>query len=166
MKLSSSAIPRGDSRTKFQRPNEDMCRMYVEAFCPLPLLTCSSMDLAWRANNTIFRQSYILRSYVHPNKSKTPKQRNPEARTDHDISVVALATSAAPLYFRPVKLDENESVLIDGDLGAKNSSEEVWKSIKQLDRGNTKTVDINVSIQPAERQILHPRRNPNAAFGK
>ncbi|KAM0803949.1 hypothetical protein BDR22DRAFT_970259 [Usnea florida] len=69
-------------------------------------------------------------------------------KTSYELWKVACASSAAPLYFRAMKLeDENpDSSLVEGRLGANNLSVEAWESIKQYSRNEMKTVDINASI--------------------
>ena len=107
------------------------------------------MVLAWQEIDSLMeRKPYIFRSYKHPNMGNIPKQRNPEARTTWALWKIARATSAAPFYFQSVTLDEDDPKLhfIDGGLGANNPSVEAWESIKQLNRGDPKTVDINVSV--------------------
>lgn len=107
------------------------------------------MVLALTEPDSVFeRQPYIFRSYFHPNMGRIPKQRNPEGKTTYVLWKIARATSAAPLYFHSVALEEDDPKLrfVDGGLCANNPSVEAWESIKQLNRGDPKTVDINVSI--------------------
>ncbi len=135
--------------TKLRQPNEAMCRMYVEASCCLPLLTCSSMVIASReVHSAVERVPYIFRSYSHPDLEYYAKQRNPGAENGYNLSKIALATSAAPFYFHSVALEDDDPdfTFLDGGLAANNPSQEAWESIRQLNNGNPKTVDIIVSI--------------------
>ncbi|KAL9044610.1 MAG: hypothetical protein Q9214_002264 [Letrouitia sp. 1 TL-2023] len=95
------------------------------------------------------RVPYLFRSYRHPKSVKDDLlERNPGQADDYPIWKIGRATSAAPAYFSPVKLedDNDESYFIDGGFGANNPSEEAYRSVKQLSSNNPAVVECLVSI--------------------
>lgn len=87
-----------------------------------------------------------MRSYRHPKGNKgDPLERNTGREDNYQIWKVGRATSAAPLYFKSMHLEEgNEKFeFIDGGFGANNPSEEAYRSVEQL---HNKAVSVFVSI--------------------
>ena len=114
---------------------------------------------------TAIRAPYLIRSYRHP-RSLDPDtlERNPGRDDNYPIWQVGRATSAAPLYFKSVRLEEDDErfELIDGGFGANNPSEEAWRSVKQLHNRNPKAVSVLVSIGTGK-NIEHGK-NPRAGY--
>jgi len=140
----------GPFRGALKQPNEDMCRTYVRPEQrPFISLTCSRIVLSYRdGQSTVERKPYLFRSYRHF-KSGDPIERNPDAPTHYPIWQVLRATSAAPPYFKPIRLDKDDSYgYIDGGVGANNPSLEAWRSINQLHRTepSDRAVEVLVSI--------------------
>lgn len=106
-----------------------------------------------------------MRSYRHPKSLKEdPLERNAGREDNYTILQVSRATSAAPLYFKSVRLEEDdeEFELIDGGFGANNPSEEAYRSVKQLHNKNPKAVSVLVSIGTGKN--LEHGRNPKAGY--
>lgn len=106
-----------------------------------------------------------MRSYRHP-KSHTnnPLERNTGREDNYPIWQVGRATSAAPLYFESVHLEENVErfELIDGGFGANNPSEEAYRSVNQLHTKQSKAVRVLVSIGTGKN--LEHGRNPSKGY--
>ncbi|KAL9137349.1 MAG: hypothetical protein Q9175_001449 [Cornicularia normoerica] len=144
--------PAGHNSTEFRQPNEYMCRTIV---------------IAWqKLNVTGTRIPHLFRSYHHP---KSPQddmlERNPGRPDNYQIWQVARATSAAPFYFKAVRLEEEDEKFeyIDGGLGANNPTEEAYRSVKQLNYNNPRTVQVLVSIGTGKNLEADP--NPSAGYG-
>lgn len=110
-------------------------------------LTPTRIIIAWPELQTHARKPYLFRSYRHP-RTGNPDERNPDGRTGYPIWEVARATSAAPPYFAPMVLEENDPTFhfLDGGLGANNPCEEARNSIKQLNNDKNDAVQIILSI--------------------
>ncbi|KAF2186732.1 FabD/lysophospholipase-like protein [Zopfia rhizophila CBS 207.26] len=86
-------------------------------------------------NNTVFR-TYLFRSYDHPYPSPlstlsyNEKHRNPGRAHQEPIWKIARATSAVPLYFRPISFGDHE--YRDGGIGNKNPSSLALKEVLQM----------------------------------
>lgn len=143
--------PKGHNSTEFRQPNEDMCRTIV---------------IAWqKLNVTGTRIPHLFRSYHHP--KSTPDdilERNPGRPDNYQIWQVGRATSAAPFYFKTVRLEEEDekSEYVDGGFGANNPTEEAYRSVKQLSNNNPRTVQILVSIGTGKNLEADP--NPSAGY--
>ena len=91
------------------------------------------MLLAWeKRHSTNERIPYILRSYYHSRSSNDIiTARNPNIKINYPIHQVGRATSAAPLYFKAVKLDREAPnlELIDGGFGANNPSLKAYREV-------------------------------------
>ena len=107
-----------------------------------------------------------MRSYRHPKSLREdPLERNAGREDNYPIWQVGRATSAAPLYFESVRLEEDDNEefeLIDGGFGANNPSEEAYRSIKQLHNKNPKAVSVLVSIGTGKN--LEHGVNPRAGY--
>ena len=76
---------------------------------------------------------YILRSYHHHRSSNDMTMaRNPGVENNYPIHQVGRATSAAPFYFKAVKLNRGAGnlELIDGGFGANNPSWEAFRDVQ------------------------------------
>ncbi len=98
------------------------------------------MVLAWQKRHFLReRVVYVIRSYHH-HKSAEPSvmERNPGRHDNYPISQVGRATSAAPFYFKAVKLDKHDPnlELIDGGFGANNPSEEAYREVGQMSQSD------------------------------
>ena len=120
--------------------------------------------IAWKKLNMGVRVPHLFRSYRHPKSDpENILERNPGQPEDYQIWQVGRATSAAPFYFKAVKLEEDEdSEYIDGGFGANNPSEEAWRSIKQLSHNNNRAVQTLVSIGTGKNDGTGP--NPRAGY--
>lgn len=108
---------------------------------------------------------YLIRSYRHPRSiDQSPLERNPGREDNYPIWKVARATSAAPTYFKAVKLKEDDEKFefIDGGFGANNPSLEAYRSVKQLSRGDPEAVSTLVSIGTGKN--LEAEENPSAGY--
>ena len=74
-------------------------------------------------------------------------ERNPDKKDAYPIWQIGRATSAAPTYFKAVKIEEDDDFeFIDGGFGANNPSEEVYRSVQQICNNNPRAVKAFVSI--------------------
>ena len=106
-----------------------------------------------------------MRSYRHPKSLREdPLERNSGREDNYPIWQVGRATSAAPLYFESVRLEEDDEKfeLIDGGFGANNPSEEAYRSVKQLHNKNSNAVSVLVSIGTGKN--LEHGGNPRAGY--
>ena len=117
------------------------------------------------------KQPYLFRSYHHsPPQLDDPLHR--KRKFNHDnfpIWKVARATSAAPTYFKSVKLIENnddEYKYIDGGWGCNNPTEEVYRSIKQLNDNDSNAISMIVSIGTGEVEVDEGRKLLNRLTSK
>lgn len=177
--------PSGHNSTEFRQPNENMCRTIV---------------IAWqKLNITNTRIPHLFRSYYHPRSTEDDiLERNPGSQGNYQIWQVCRATSAAPFYFKTVRLEEDDekseyidgmlsakllsvyykatkvpsvrlrqscwlkSVVLLGGLGANNPTEEAYRSVKQLNNNNPRTVRVLVSIGTGKNLEADP--NPSAGY--
>lgn len=127
-------------------------------------LTPNSIVVAWQKLNMGIRVPHLFRSYTHPRSvPENILERNPGQPEDYQIWQVGRATSAAPLYFKAIKLEDDEtSEYIDGGFGANNPAEEAWRSVKQLSHDNRRAVGVLVSIGTGKNLEMGP--NPSAGY--
>lgn len=108
---------------------------------------------------------YLIRSYRHPKSiDQNLLERNPDREDDYPIWKVARATSAAPTYFKAVKLKEDDEKFefIDGGFGANNPSLEAYRSVKQLSKNDSEAVSTLISIGTGK--SLEAEVNPSAGY--
>ena len=128
----------------------DAERMAATPWIYRTLLTNFSIVVAYQKESaqSIIDKPYIFRTYKNLHRSPQPEQalmdRNPDLAHDIPIWEVARATSAAPTYFEPVKIDGLE--YIDGGFGANNPSDELYREVKKMHNGSTKVVGILLSV--------------------
>ncbi|KAL6717888.1 hypothetical protein ACLMJK_003973 [Lecanora helva] len=132
---------------------------------PIKALILGINAIAWRKLNIKrARVPYLFRSYRHP-KSIKPDilERNPDGPDNYKIWEIGRATSAAPLYFKAMKLEEDDDKAehIDGGFGANNPAEDAYRSLKQLNSNNEYAVQVLVGIgtgkSPAQSEATHER---------
>lgn len=91
---------------------------------------------------------YVFRSYdnLHRNDdlSKRLLDRNPGVADNNEIWKVARATSAAPTYFRPMMIDDDE--YLDGGFGANNPCGEICHEVRRMNNSSEHCVGIIVSV--------------------
>ena len=92
---------------------------------------------------------YLFRTYKNLHISKDPAQRvldrNPALAHDVPIWQVARATSAAPTYFKPAKIDKLE--YLDGGFGSTNNpSVEIWDEVRTMNNEAKDCANLVVSI--------------------
>ena len=91
---------------------------------------------------------YLFRTYKHLRKGANPTERlldrNPGLAHDVPIYQVALATSAAPTYFKPAKIGDLE--YLDGGFGANNPCMEIYDEVRKMNNNSESCIHIIVSI--------------------
>ena len=124
------------------------------------------MVLAWQKRHFLReRVPYLLRSYRHPKAAGDEVgERNPGQTNDYPIWQVGRATSAAPFYFKAVKLEDDDPSmeLIDGGFGANNPSEEAFREVRLMSNNNLKAVQSLVSIGTGRN--LEDDPNPGTSY--
>jgi hypothetical protein len=95
-----------------------------------------------------FQMPYLFRSYKNLHKSENSKERsldrNPALAHDIPIWKVARATSAAPTYFKPMKIDGLE--YLDGGFGANNPCVEIYDEVRRMNNNSDKCAKVVLSI--------------------
>lgn len=94
-------------------------------------------------------EPYLFRTYKNLHHSNNPKEsgltRNPALAHDVPIWQVARATSAAPTYFKPAKIDGLE--YLDGGFGGTNNpSLEIFDEVRIMNNNSSKCANIVVSV--------------------
>lgn len=92
---------------------------------------------------------YIFRSYdnLHRNEEGLNNRmlhRNPGVADKNEIWKVARATSAAPTYFKPMKIDDDE--YLDGGFGANNPCAEIYDEVQRMNNSAENCVGLIVSV--------------------
>lgn len=103
---------------------------------------------------------YLFRSYRHPRRRslaplESVLERSPDDNVNYPIWKVARATSAAPSYFKAIKMRGNNEgfKFIDGGFGVNNPSEEVYRSVRQLSNNQPGAVSDFVSIGTGKKNM-------------
>lgn len=93
-------------------------------------------------------KTYLFRTYKNLHRGANPKERlldrNPGLAHDVPIYQVARATSAAPTYFKPVKINDLE--YLDGGFGANNPCIEIYDEVRKMNNNSESCIHIIVSI--------------------
>ena len=95
-------------------------------------------------------EPYLFRTYKNLHRgapgSKNKKYfvRNPDLAHDIPIWKVARATSAAPSYFEPAKIDGLK--YLDGGFGANNPGHEVYREVQRMNNNSANAIGVLVSI--------------------
>ena len=92
---------------------------------------------------------YLFRTYKHLHKSAPGSkdkcfERNPDLAHDIPIWKVARATSAAPSYFEPAKIDG--LAYLDGGFGANNPGHEVYREVRRMNNNSANAIGLLLSI--------------------
>lgn len=91
---------------------------------------------------------YIFRSYDNLHRNEDPKKRlldrNPGLADSNEIWKVARATSAAPAYFKPMKIDHDE--YLDGGFGANNPCAEIYDEVRRMNNSAEDCIGTIVSV--------------------
>lgn len=124
--------PEGRDAMTFRQQNEDTCRCIVTSFV---------------RDNAGFEGLDLFRSYNHLVDPTRPQvlQRNPDHPKHYTILEVVRATTAAPTFFPPMRLNEGTKTydFLDGGLGANNPILEGYTAVK--DASGTKP-QLSISI--------------------
>ena len=104
------------------------------------------MVVAWQKESVKsgIEKPYIFRTYENLHQHPQILERNRNLAHDIPIWEVARATSAAPTYFEPIKIDGLE--YLDGGFGANNPSNELYREVRKMHNGSTKAVRILISV--------------------
>lgn len=70
--------------------------------------------------------------------------RNPGVANKNEIWKVARATPAAPAYFKPMKIDDDE--YLDGGFGANNPCAEIYDEVRRMNNSAEHCVGLIVSV--------------------
>lgn len=104
--------------------------------------------LSYRKQDKGVESPYIFRSYdnLHRNDelNKGMLHRNPGVANKNEIWKVARATSAAPAYFKPMKIDDDE--YLDGGFGANNPCAEVYDEVQRMNNSAERCVGLIISV--------------------
>ena len=122
------------------------------------MLTLISIVLAWQKSTLRgTRVPYLFRTYRHP-RIYDLLERNPDHIDNYPIWQVGRATSAAPTYFKAMKIreDDDKFEFVDGGFGTNNPSEEVYRSVKQMSNNSRTAVRTLVSIGTGKNnEVVH-----------
>ncbi len=130
--------------------DENRCRAYVSWTNRIECsLTFLSVVISYQtAQQGDYELPYLFRTYKNLHKGASPiarlLDRNPGLAHDIPIWQVARATSAAPTYFKAMKIDGIEYV--DGGLGSNNPCEEIYDEVRKMNNNSDKCVSIMLSI--------------------
>ncbi|KAL9127322.1 MAG: hypothetical protein Q9217_003784 [Psora testacea] len=114
--------------------DENRCRVVVVAY--------------QQQTNKQVEDPYLFRTYKNLRKGATAKERlvdrNPGPAHDIPIWQVARATSAAPTYFKEVKIEGR--LYLDGGFGANNPCVEIYEEVRKMNNNHERCAGIIISI--------------------
>ena len=91
---------------------------------------------------------YLFRTYKNLHQSESAEgrltDRNPGPAHDIPIWWVARATSAAPSYFKPMKI--HKLAYLDGGFGANNPCEEIFEEVRKMNNHADTCASIIISV--------------------
>ena len=91
---------------------------------------------------------YLFRTYKNLHQSESAEgrltDRNPGPAHDIPIWQVARATSAAPSYFKPMKI--HKLAYLDGGFGANNPCEEIFEEVRKMNNHADTCASIIISV--------------------
>ena len=91
---------------------------------------------------------YLFRTYKNLHQSESAEgrltDRNPGPAHDIPIWHVARATSAAPSYFKPMKI--HKRAYLDGGFGANNPCEEIFEEVRKMNNHADTCASIIISV--------------------
>ena len=107
------------------------------------------MVLAYQQTPEGFQTPYLFRTYKNLHRSATKEERSFDRNHPalaHDIPIwqVARATSAAPTYFKPMKIDKLE--YLDGGFGTNNPCIKIYDEVRKMNNNSDKCAKVVVSI--------------------
>ncbi len=108
--------------------------------------------------NNDFQTPFLFRSYdqLRPlNPSIEGLERSPSRSDTFAIWQVARATSAAPSYFKPVRLNNNQ--YYDAAVDLNNPSWEVVKEVSLLTGGSFDAIDVLLSVGGGNARVDKPK---------
>ena len=108
--------------------------------------------------NNDFQTPFLFRSYDQPrppNPSIEGLERSPGKSHTFAIWQVARATSAAPSYFKPVRLNDNQ--YYDAAVDLNNPSWEVVKEVRLLAGGSFDAIDVLLSVGGGNARVNKPK---------
>ena len=133
-----------------EKTDKDMCQWYVALTLhprkPTQTIDVPSVVLAY-SDHVGSDSPYLFRTYANEAQARDPDKtsmrqrtfRNPGGAAMLPIWKVARATSAAPGYFPPIKIETGNGLEMatfkDGGFGSNNPSEEAYKDILIKDGG-------------------------------
>ena len=120
-------------------------------------LNSYSVVLAYQQTPEGSQTPYLFRTYKNLHKSATKEERSFDRNHPalaHDIPIwkVARATSAAPTYFKPMKIDGLE--YLDGGFGTNNPSIEIYDEVRKMNNNSDKCAKIVLSIGTGKNKKL------------
>ena len=130
--------------------DENRCRTYVQLSTPTKLLLrFHRVVLSYqKQTHEGFQTPYLFRTYKNLHKSESPEDRlfdrNPALAHDIPIWKVARATSAAPTYFKPMRIDGLE--YLDGGFGANNPCVEIYDEVRKMNNNSDKCASVVLSV--------------------
>ena len=110
------------------------------------------------SRNNDFQTPFLFRSYDQPrppNPSIEALERGPSKPDTFAIWQVARATSAAPSYFKPVRLNNNR--YYDAAVDLNNPSWEVVKEVSLLAGGSYDAIDVLLSVGGGNGRVNKPK---------
>lgn len=115
--------------------------------------TCRTMVIAHGKSDEGHEDAHVFRSYdhlapYHPNDSSI---RNPGPADAIEIETVARATSAAPTYFKAVRVGNRK--LGDGGFGCNNPGWEAFNEVRDMHNSDDEGVALLISIGTGESYI-------------
>ena len=100
------------------------------------------------AKETGIERPYLFRTYKNLHQSETAQDqltdRNPGPAHDIPIWWVARATSAAPSYFKPMKI--HKLAYLDGGFGTNNPCEEIFEEVRKMNNHADTCASIILSV--------------------
>lgn len=104
--------------------------------------------VSYRKQESGVEMPYIFRSYndLKPNDEFSNRilHRNPGPANTNEIWKVARATSAAPTYFKPMKIDNDKH--LDGGFGRNNPCTEIYDEVRRMNNSAERCVGLIVSV--------------------
>ncbi|MCJ1349383.1 hypothetical protein MMC31_007623 [Peltigera leucophlebia] len=110
---------------------------------------CRTIVLSYRKQESRGVETpYVFRSYDNLHRNEDPDKRlldrNPGVADKNEIWKVARATTAAPTYFKPMKIDHDEH--LDGGFGANNPCAEICDEVRRMNNNAEHCVGTIVSV--------------------
>lgn len=131
--------------------DENRCRVYDLLRNPSSALIHHRVVVAYQENsiNDVGGNPYLFRTYKNLHRSKDPEEREAHRNRPamaHDIPIwqVARATSAAPTYFKPPKI--NDRHYLDGGFGSNNPCVEILNEVHTMNNNAPESAKLIISI--------------------